>query len=277
MTQTPRPAPIPVPTPLRVDRGVWIIHGPQQYWQPYRSWSRPQEDPQDVPAGPRREGRHGTGDRRRLAEHRAGRAALRTLLLHVRAELAALPVIREATGRPALEGRPDVSVSISHDGGAVAAAVSWSGPVGIDIQQPYSPASETMLRRCLHDYAAEVLTAPPAHRARELAWVWSAQEACVKAAGSGLAGRPWTIDVPPYSTHGRWGGYRWTSLREASETPLSWAFLPSPHSGPPTCDHNTAHRDASARIRPADDLNPTAPPHPTAPSGPATSADLRKA
>ena len=44
------------------------------------------------------------------------------------------------------------------------------------------------------------------------AGIWTVQEACVKAAGSGLAGRPWRIPVEVAQLHGRWRGYRWVSL-----------------------------------------------------------------
>ena len=66
---------------------------------------------------------------------------------------------------------------------------------------------------------------PMAQRSREFAWVWTVQEACVKAAGTGFAGRPWSIDVPARAAHGRWGRYRWRSLRGVSPVPFSCAFV----------------------------------------------------
>jgi 4'-phosphopantetheinyl transferase len=69
--------------------------------------------------------------------------------------------------------------------------------------------------------------------------VWSVQEACVKATGSGLSGRPWSIDVPPGRGRGRWRAYRWVSFRGQSAVPLSCAFLdPTASDRPPAV---TAH------------------------------------
>ncbi|NBH07026.1 4'-phosphopantetheinyl transferase superfamily protein, partial [Amycolatopsis sp. SID8362] len=76
--------------------------------------------------------------------------------------------------------------------------------------------------------APAVTALPRARRAREFAWVWTVQEACVKAAGTGLGGRPWSIDVRPGALSGRWGGFTWLSLRTRSPVPLSCAFHPPP-------------------------------------------------
>ncbi|MEU5365867.1 4'-phosphopantetheinyl transferase superfamily protein [Streptomyces sp. NPDC005925] len=156
----------------------------------------------------------------------AGRAALRRLLREVRPDLADTAVRPDARGRPCLVGHPDVGVSVSHDGGLSAAAVAPGRRVGVDVQLPPDEPYEGMLRRCLQGHAAPLESLPAPERARELAWVWTVQESCVKAAGTGLAGRPWTIDVTPGHRHGRWGRYRWASLRDSSPVPLSCAFTP---------------------------------------------------
>ncbi|WP_052489790.1 4'-phosphopantetheinyl transferase superfamily protein [Streptomyces sp. 150FB] len=154
----------------------------------------------------------------------AGRATLRRLLSEVRPDLADAAVRPGVRGRPCLAGHPDVGVSISHDGGLSAAAVAPGRRVGVDVQLPPDEPYEGMLRRCLKGHAAQLegLSAP--ELARELAWIWTVQESCVKAAGTGLAGRPWTIAVTPGHRHGRWGRYRWASLRDSSPIPLSCAF-----------------------------------------------------
>ena len=74
------------------------------------------------------------------------------------------------------------------------------------------------------DEADELDRLPERERAVEFAWVWTVQEACVKAEGTGLAGRPWRIEVPPRPRTGQWGGYRWIPLRGSTDTPLSCAF-----------------------------------------------------
>ncbi|KOX11598.1 hypothetical protein ADL04_00140 [Streptomyces sp. NRRL B-3648] len=161
----------------------------------------------------------------RAAERLAGRAALRELLRLARPELADAPVVTDPRGKPWLAGHPEAGISVSHDAGTVAAALALHGPVGVDVQHAPRSAAPGMVRRCLGRHAPALDRLRPAQRARELAWVWSAQEACVKAAGSGLAGRPWTIDVPARRTRGRWREYRWVSFRGQSDTPLSCAFL----------------------------------------------------
>ncbi|MGW2891932.1 4'-phosphopantetheinyl transferase family protein [Streptomyces griseoruber] len=162
----------------------------------------------------------------RAEEFLAGRATLRRLLREVRPDLADTAVRPDARGRPCLVGHPDIGVSISHDGGLSAAAVAPGRRVGVDVQLPAHEPSEGMLRRCLRGYAAPLLKLPAPERARELAWVWTVQESCVKAAGTGLAGRPWAIAVPPGHRRGRWGRYRWASLRDSSPVPLSCAYTP---------------------------------------------------
>jgi 4'-phosphopantetheinyl transferase len=165
----------------------------------------------------------------RVEEFLAGRATLRRLLREVRPDLADTAVRPDARGRPCLVGHPETGVSVSHDGGLSAAAVAAGRQVGVDVQLPPGEPSAGMLRRCLKEHAALIEKLPAPERARELAWVWTVQESCVKAAGTGLAGRPWTIAVPPGHRHGRWGRYRWTSLRDRSSIPLSCAFTSREH------------------------------------------------
>ncbi|MEU9153622.1 4'-phosphopantetheinyl transferase superfamily protein [Streptomyces sp. NPDC048417] len=162
----------------------------------------------------------------RAEEFLAGRATLRRLIREVRPDLADTAVRPDPRGRPCLVGHPDVGVSVSHDGGLSAAAVAPGRRVGVDVQLPPDRPSEGLLRRCLNGHAAQLEKLPAPERARELAWVWTVQESCVKAAGTGLAGRPWTIPVTPGHRHGRWGRYRWASLRDSSPIPLSCAFTP---------------------------------------------------
>jgi 4'-phosphopantetheinyl transferase len=176
----------------------------------------------------------GTRARWRRAEFLAGRHLLRRLLRRVRPDLAALPLRADPAGKPRLDpggapGRALPGITISHDGDRIAAAVCEHGDVGVDVQLPPDRLTDSTVRRCLGSHAPEVTAMPRARRAREFAWVWTVQEACVKAAGTGMAGRPWSIDVPPGVVSGHWGGFAWLSLRTRSPVPLSCAFHPAPH------------------------------------------------
>ncbi|GHD53692.1 hypothetical protein GCM10010335_67480 [Streptomyces galbus] len=173
-------------------------------------------------------------DRRRavaLPEWRArrflhGRGLLRELLHTVAPPLAGADIVPDGRGQPHLAGLPGAAVSVSHSDSMVACAFVAEGRIGVDLQHPAVPVGATLARRLLRSHAPGVLALAPTRAAEEVAWVWTAQEACVKAAGVGLAGRPWEIDVPPGSNGGRWGPYRWICLRGASATPLSCAVGP---------------------------------------------------
>ncbi|WP_328647602.1 hypothetical protein OHS58_07135 [Amycolatopsis sp. NBC_00348] len=176
----------------------------------------------------------GTRPRWRRTEFLAGRHLLRRLLRRVRPDLAALPLRADPAGKPRLDagGAPDLAlpgITISHDGDRIAAAVCAHGDVGVDVQLPPDRLTDSTVRRCLGSHAPKVTALPRAWRAREFAWVWTVQEACVKAAGTGMAGRPWSIDVPPGAVSGHWGGFAWLSLRTRSPVPLSCAFHTAPH------------------------------------------------
>ncbi|MFF8035269.1 MULTISPECIES: 4'-phosphopantetheinyl transferase family protein [unclassified Streptomyces] len=172
----------------------------------------------------------------RAAERLAARRALRGLLAARFPEARDAEVVYSAHGRPALAGRPEIGISVSHDGDAVAACAARGHAVGLDVQHPPRSVADALLRRCAHRRADALTRLPQRLRAREFAWLWTVQEACVKAAGTGLAGRPWAIDVPLPATHGTWGPYHWISLRGRTTVPLSIAHtaLPDPTRVPET-------------------------------------------
>lgn len=151
----------------------------------------------------------------RAEEFLAGRGLLRELLARVAPAAANAGV--PAGGRPEVAGWPGLGVSVSHDEGTVAAAVAVGHAVGVDVQHAGGQPAPGLVRRILHDH----LVSDPVE---ELVWVWTVQEACVKADGTGIAGQPWAIDVPPYQETGRWRALRWRSLREVSAIPLSVAW-----------------------------------------------------
>jgi 4'-phosphopantetheinyl transferase len=165
----------------------------------------------------------------RRREMLAGRALLRALLADVAPAAAGAELVPAVNGKPVLGGWPRVGVSVSHDRDAVAAAVALDRPVGVDVQLPPDRISDLVIRRCLRERAADLIALPPANRATEFAWVWSVQESCVKADGSGMSGRPWAIDVPLRPRSGWWRDLTWIALRDHTDVPVSCAF------GEPTC------------------------------------------
>ncbi|WP_238995377.1 4'-phosphopantetheinyl transferase family protein [Streptomyces cyaneogriseus] len=202
------------PVAVPVARGVWLAAG----------------DGRDLPVsthpGDRRAARSMPGGRAR--EFLTGRGLLRRLLAQVCPGAADAPVLAGPDGAPRLHGHPGLGVSVAHDAGTAAAAVAVGRAVGVDVQHPPHRPSRALARRLLGERAAELDALPAPAAARELAWVWTAQEACAKATGRGLAVRPWTIDVPPGARSGRWRGLSWHSPRDRFGTPLSCAFTASP-------------------------------------------------
>lgn len=165
----------------------------------------------------------------RAEDGAGGRLAARTLLRHLLAEVvdadaAAAPLAADPRGQPFLAGREDVAVSLSHSDGWVAAAVRpGGGAVGVDVQVSI-PRGERLMRRCCRPATRRRLARlSPWRRALELAWIWSVQEACVKAQGTGIAGLPWTIPVQVEQRRGRWKSFSWIALRDEFPVPLSCA------------------------------------------------------
>ena len=192
-----------------VAAGVWVA---------YRPAARPARPPaQDVVQAARR-------PRARAREFLAGRALLRDLLRATGAAGADLPVVAGENGKPRLAGAPSVGITISHDGGHVAAAVAVDREVGVDLQMPPRHVSAAMIRRCAPRDAHALMALPPAALGWEFAWIWTAQEACVKADGSGVGGRPWTVDVPLGTASGGWRGTSWRCLRLQAPYPISCAW-----------------------------------------------------
>ncbi|MEV5599409.1 4'-phosphopantetheinyl transferase superfamily protein [Streptomyces sp. NPDC052496] len=158
----------------------------------------------------------------RAREHLAGRALARTLLTGLGLD-PATPVCTRDTGQPHLPGHPHLWLSISHSEETVAAAVA-DHPVGIDVQVPVPPSAALLRRCCSPATAAALRRLPPAEQARHFAYIWTAQEACSKAAGTGLAGAPWRIRVDVHAREGRWRDYTWRHLTgTASPYPLCLA------------------------------------------------------
>ncbi|MGW5851957.1 4'-phosphopantetheinyl transferase family protein [Streptomyces sp. NPDC055254] len=160
----------------------------------------------------------------RAVEHAASRTLLRALLREIDEDLRGGPVAARPSGRPYLPDRPDLGVSLSHSCGWVAAAVGRDRDVGVDVQIP-SAVSDRLLRLCCPPEDTEVLTGlPEAGRRREFAWIFAAQEACVKAVGGGLSARPWTVPVPLGRQSGHWGRVTWHAPRDRHPLPTTCAW-----------------------------------------------------
>ncbi|MFF5030169.1 4'-phosphopantetheinyl transferase family protein [Streptomyces collinus] len=199
---------------IQVEDGVWVLTRPAA----------------EVPPSAHRDDlRRAAGlPRWRADRFLRGRGLLRELLGTTVPRLAEADVVLDERGKPWLAGFPRAGVSISHSEGRLACAYAAGRAIGVDVQRPADSLGAGLAHRLLRSHAPAVLVLPPAEAAETVAWVWTAQEACVKAAGSGLTGRPWAIDVAPGASRGRWGPYRWISLREYSRTPLSCAFEACP-------------------------------------------------
>jgi 4'-phosphopantetheinyl transferase len=161
----------------------------------------------------------------RVPEYLACRGLLRRLLADmVGADAAGAELRARPAGQPYLAGYPGVGISVSHTGGTVAAAVGVGHPVGVDVQAPTTLSAGLIARCCTPDVADVLAALPPARRDVEFAAIWAVQEACVKAAGTGMSGAPWRIPVGYGQATGAWGAYEWRALRGPGLPPAACAY-----------------------------------------------------
>jgi 4'-phosphopantetheinyl transferase len=123
-------------------------------------------------------------DRRRAL---ARWALLRRLLVSYSGVPAALlPLAAAPGGKPGLERGPHFSVS--HRGPLAVYAVSWDGPVGIDVERrvPVAEADEIVAFQFAPDEARRYAVLPPARRMAAFVDLWVAKEAYVKGTGEGI-------------------------------------------------------------------------------------------
>ncbi|MFJ3440719.1 4'-phosphopantetheinyl transferase family protein [Streptomyces sp. NPDC086081] len=164
----------------------------------------------------------------RAREVLAGRALLRGLLARVAPDAAAEPVVPGPNGKPLLAGRPRPGISISHDGEHTVVAVAPGRRVGVDVQVPPRHVGHAMVRRCAAPYATHLARMPEPLRHTVFTEIWTVQEACVKTEGTGIGGRPWSIDVPPHLDQGDWRGLRWRKVRDLIDVPVACAWEATP-------------------------------------------------
>ncbi|HZM74110.1 MAG TPA: 4'-phosphopantetheinyl transferase superfamily protein [Candidatus Limnocylindrales bacterium] len=157
----------------------------------------------------------------RAGEHERGRRLVRRLAREV---LGAHDVVIAVTDRGApylVDHR--AGVSISHTASHTAAAIWPYGPVGVDVELPPAVLDERLVRRCCGRWSGYVNGLPDPARSATFARVWTAQEACVKAMGLGLAGAPWRIPIDPRSGQGWWRRVFWVAQQCAVPAALAVA------------------------------------------------------
>ena len=169
----------------------------------------------------------------RHPDHVAARILLRRLL----AELFGPPIVTSALaasadGQPHLVSDPEIGISLSHTPGWAAAAIRPHGVIGVDVQEPV-PVSDRLVRRVTGAaWLATLRGRDQAFRDLETAWIWTVQEACVKAEGTGMTGRPWTVPVGIGQPRGHWRGFGWRAGRDLWPVPVSWAQRDHGQGGP---------------------------------------------
>lgn len=121
------------------------------------------------------------------------------------------------SGRPFIEGRPELCVSISHCGGVFAVSLSRE-PHGIDLEYLRLPR-ENVARRFFTENEQRVLAGARSDREARLHFyrIWTLKEAVIKAAGLTLG------DVSAIGTCGRDGFLPRCRAKDGSEWRLSSA------------------------------------------------------
>ena len=158
----------------------------------------------------------------RRDEYVSGRVLARTacgLLLSM--PPARVPIEIAALGRPELRpsGRsrgddPDLSMSISHAGGMVTVALTASGRAGADIEPVTPPPSGAVRWSCSPEEAADLATLDGAAKTAAFLRLWTAKEACLKAAGTGIRRRLSSIPLGVRAS-GHWGRTWWRTVSPA--------------------------------------------------------------
>ena len=130
-------------------------------------------------------------DRHRYrAAHLLARAAIGA---SIGRDPASLAFRREPNGKPVLVGTPGVDVNLSHGGDWIAVGLSGSGRVGIDVE---ADRPELFWREIAASFLSpEEVSTTLSPAAVPFLKLWTAKEAALKAAGSGLSIAPDRITV----------------------------------------------------------------------------------
>ncbi|MFG3252536.1 4'-phosphopantetheinyl transferase family protein [Streptomyces sp. NPDC048172] len=150
---------------------VWVASG-----------AAPSEAPSDLARRARRY-RHA-----RAATHRLGR---RLVAAYTSCPPDRQVWERDGRGRPLVVRPGGLHVSLSHAGAAVAAALSWDAPLGVDVERLRPLDDPGALARAALSATEQraVKALPEALRDAQLLRFWTRKEAVAKALGTGLATR----------------------------------------------------------------------------------------
>ena len=131
-----------------------------------------------------------------LAASLTGRRHLLSQLLGC--EAGNLRISHNDEGRPSLPDFPDVTISLSDSEGWNALALTRTGPVGIDLECVRPVSWEPMLSMMADADEARAIRAAMGDDAGQDAFFrcWTAKEAILKAAGTGLKGGARRIRLP---------------------------------------------------------------------------------
>ncbi|WP_411102549.1 4'-phosphopantetheinyl transferase family protein [Streptomyces sp. cmx-4-9] len=165
----------------------------------------------------------------RRAEFAFGRSLLRRAAAQAlrRPARELTPAEDTAGGPPRFVQAPELGTSVSHSGGVAAVAVSLGTSVGIDVEPVTEPKAATLRRWASLPSYQGLADLHGTERARRFTRTWTVQEACAKAVGTGLSGRPWQIPVDGAGDRGAWGTVRWMRLDSRRDLALAVATAPA--------------------------------------------------
>ena len=138
----------------------------------------------------------GIASRPRRTSFLAARSLLRELLARRLGCLpAAVPIVRQADGRPRL-GCGGIELSLSHSDGWIAVALSADCAVGVDVEpvRPLAGMAEVVSQFFPPVARAEFVAASPAGQATVFFRWWTRIEAAVKTTGRGLDDAPTCLE-----------------------------------------------------------------------------------
>lgn len=151
------------------------------------------------------------------------RGLVRKLIARIRPAAATADILGSDPDSARLAGHADLALGTARDGDWVAAAAGRSSAVGVDVLESVTGTARSPVSERGH--ATRLGPLPEWRRNVELAWMWTATRACVKAAGTAPTGEPGQDpDIPPFAVAGRSGDLLWRSPRSLSPVPLSVAF-----------------------------------------------------
>lgn len=159
--------------------------------------------------------RAGSMHHHRRREFVAGRALARALLSELLAiSPAEVGITLGRWGRPQLapEHGSRVSFSLAHAGGHVAAALSFAGSVGADVEPIRPPPGGAVAWSCTAEERQLLRETPVAARDEAFLHLWTVKEALVKAVGLGMRRRFTSVPATLADTGGC-GQVAWRSVR----------------------------------------------------------------